>query len=275
MRYGTKSRVRRRTTRRAAPSRERGDIAVVAERGRGLGGRGDGDPGEPAADAHPLRAGLEDLAESTARQREDVHGQRDGLAHRPDLLGRPQARRVEDVGARLGERLQPRDGVGQVRVAADVVLRPRRQREREGERACGLDRRGDARDRMRRLVEVAGRVPVLDRAADRPDLRDARDRTCCVLGRGAVAVLEVDGDGKPGRGVEGSGVRDDLVQGDAPVETAEREGEPGARRRERLEAEGLEHPGGPGIPRVRDDERLARVERAECLRLRLSASPSA
>jgi hypothetical protein len=54
-----------------------------------------------------------------------------------------------------------------------------------------------------------------------------------------------------------------LVDRRAAVEATEREGEAGARRRERAKAERLEHAGGAGVPGVGDHERLARMERGE------------
>ena len=67
-------------------------------------------------------------------------------------------------------------------------------------------------------------------------------------------------------------MRDDLVERRAAVEAAEREREAGARGRERLEPERGEHARGAGVPRVRDHERLARVQRLERLRLSVLGS---
>ena len=72
---------------------------------------------------------------------------------------------VEHVGAGLLEGLQARDRVLEVRVVADVVLRPRREREREVESPHRLDSGLDALDRMAELVDAALQVVVLDRAA--------------------------------------------------------------------------------------------------------------
>jgi hypothetical protein len=51
-------------------------------------------------------------------------------------------------------------------------------------------------------------------------------------------------------------VVDELVTRDLGVEFAERPGEPGARRRERLEAEGGEHTCRADVPRVGHQEEL-------------------
>ena len=97
----------------------------------------------------------------------------DRLADGRDLLGRAEAGRVEAVGAGPLERLESRDRVVEVRVAAEVVLGPRGEHEREGESPRRLHRSGDPLDRVVEVVEPAGRVVVLDRAADRARLRDA------------------------------------------------------------------------------------------------------
>ena len=64
-------------------------------------------------------------------------------------------------------------------------------------------------------------------------------------------------------------MRDDVVERRPAVETPEGECEAGARARERLEAERLEHPRRARVPRVGDDERLAFVEGAKRLRFTL------
>ena len=68
---------------------------------------------------------------------------------------------------------------------------------------------------------------------------------------------------------ERRGVLHHLVERDVAVEAPEREREPGARGRQRLEAERRQHLRGAGVPRVRDDERLAFVQCAELLGLAL------
>src|SRR5439155_18545463 len=80
---------------------------------------------------------------------------------------------------------------------------------------------------------------------------------------GAVIVLEVDRDWEFGGAVLCRRVRDDLVERHVAVEPPEREGEARARGRERLEPERRQYPRRAGVPRVRDHERRARVERLE------------
>ena len=63
--------------------------------------------------------------------------------------------------------------------------------------------------------------------------------------------------------VEHAGVLDHLVERDAAVRAPEREGEAGARGRERLEAERRQYPRRARVPGVGDHERLALVQRAK------------
>jgi hypothetical protein len=119
------------------PSNEKSPRSRIAGRGRHRVYRG---PRQAATDADPLRAGLDDLCHGHSRKCEDVHRLRDRFADRADLRRRSQAGRVEDVGACSLVRLQPRDRVVEIGVAADVVFGPRRQRERKAESAgrfCG------------------------------------------------------------------------------------------------------------------------------------------
>jgi hypothetical protein len=69
---------------------------------------------------------------------------------------------------------------------------------------------------MVEVVDVDARVPVLDRGADGAGLGDAGERQSGALRIGAVAVLEIDRDGKVGRPIERGGVLDDLIQGELP-----------------------------------------------------------
>ena len=198
---------------------------------------------------------------------EHVDRLRQRAAHGTDLVERRQAGRVEHVRAGGLEGLEPGDRVVEVGLAPDVVLGARGERERERQRAHRLDRGGHALGRVLQIVEPAGGIPVLDRAADRADFGNTADRLRCRLGLGAVAVLQVGRDGEIGRRRQRRDVRGDLVERRAPVRPRQREREAGARRRERLEAERLEHARRARVPRVRDHERLARVERPKRLGL--------
>jgi hypothetical protein len=145
------------------------------------------------------------------------------------------------------------------------------QRERELEPASGLCCRGEPLGSEADLVDLSRRVVVFDRAADRAGPSYTDDRGCGVARLAPVPVLEIDGDRQGRCRDERPGVLDDLVERGAAVTAAESEGEAGARRGERLEAEPLEHLGGAGIPGIRDDERLALVERTKvCALLRLA-----
>ena len=55
-----------------------------------------------------------------------------------------QAGRVEHVGARGLERLEPADGIVEIGAAIEEVLGARGEREREGQRLGSLGRRRDA-----------------------------------------------------------------------------------------------------------------------------------
>jgi hypothetical protein len=97
-----------------------------------------------------------------------------------------------------------------------VVLGAAGEREREAERMRGLGRGGDAFRGVLERVQLAARVPVLDRAADGARFRDTCDRSCGVLRLPPVTVLEIDGDGKRRRAVERPRVLGDLVERRAP-----------------------------------------------------------
>ena len=120
----------------------------------------------------------------------------------------------------------------------------------------------DPLDRLGSLVQASCRIPVLDRASDGARLGDALDRVRNSGGVRGIAVLEIHGDGEAGRAVELGHVCDHVVECRLSVQTTEGERESGARRRERLEAERLEHAGRADVPRIRDDERLALVKRS-------------
>ena len=108
-----------------------------------------------------------------ARQRQHVDRLRDRVAHRADLLDARQARRVEHVGAGLLVRLEARDRVVQVGVAADVVLRARREHERNASARAASAAAAIRSAAWLRLIEAAARVEVLDRAAHRARLGHA------------------------------------------------------------------------------------------------------
>jgi hypothetical protein len=136
-----------------------------------------------------------------------------------------------------------------------VVLRASREHERLG----GFSGRRDPFGRVGDVVQPSARVVVLDRAARCTRVGRAGDGKRGVLGLRAVAVLQVDRDGQVRRAVDEGRVGDHLVQRDVTVGAPEREREPGAGGRERLEAEPRQHLRRAGVPGIRDDERLARV----------------
>src|SRR5204862_2475549 len=107
-------------------------------------------------------------------------------------------------------------------------------------RAGGFDRGRDAFDAVAEVVDVPSRVVVLDGATDRAGLRHAMDCEGGLFRLRSVAVLEIDGEREFCCLHQRVHVADDLVEGDAAVAAAKREGEAGARGRESSEAEGLE-----------------------------------
>ena len=166
---------------------------------------------------------------------------------------------IERVSARGLVGLEAGDRVVQIGIAADVVLGAADEHEREPEPAGGLRGGGDPLGGMAGVVEPAGRVVVLDRAAHGAGLGDPDDRLRGVLRLGAVAVLDVHRDRKIDRVGECAGVRDHLVERRLAVEPTQRERESGARRGERLEPERLHDASRAGVPRVRNEEGLARM----------------
>ena len=170
-----------------------------------------------------------------------------------------QAGRVQHVSPHRLERLQPLDGVLEVRIPANMVLSSRRQHEREVETVGRFGGSLNSFYCLLTVVQSMFRVPVLDRAADGAGLRGPPDCVSGVLGPRAIAVLKISRDGQLGQPVEFGDVAADLVEGRAAVEPAEGERQARACGRERCEAERLQHPCGPRVPRVRDHKGLARV----------------
>ncbi|MDT4861498.1 hypothetical protein FQZ97_961060 [compost metagenome] len=115
------------------------------------------------------------------------------LDHFGDFLAGGQARRVEHIGAGLGERHQALDGVVQILAAMEEILRPCRQGEGEWQRTRRLHRRANPLDgliqRIDRLVHAA--AGILDGAADQADGRRHADGFGAAFGLVAVAVLQI------------------------------------------------------------------------------------
>src|SRR5688572_11718430 len=158
----------------------------------------------------------------------------------------------------------------------EEVLGAGDEHERERQRAGGGDRGLDPLDRLPEVVDRVGLVAarVLDRTAHGPGGGGQADRLGDVAGRGTEAVLQVGRDGERARAGDRPHVLDRLVARDLALRVlaGEREGEPGARRRQRRKAEALEDARRAGVPRIGDDERARRVvqrtEAGGALRLR-------
>ena len=154
---------------------------------------------EPRAEADAANARRrQQLDARPARQREHVDGFRDRRADGADVLDVAQSRRIQHVGARLVERLQPLDRVVEIAPAVQVVLGARRQRERERESRRGLDGSRDALDSLSERIDRLARLRrrVLDRAADQAGRRGAADGLGDAFRVVAEPVLEIAVDGR-------------------------------------------------------------------------------
>jgi hypothetical protein len=112
------------------------------------------------------------------------------------------------------------------RGSPDVVVRPRRQREREVQPPRGLGRRSHPFGRVLHRVDLAVRVVIFNRPADRTGLGHPNDGQRGVLRPGPVPVLQIDGDRQRRRLVQRASVLDHLVQRGSTVRPAEREPKP-------------------------------------------------
>ena len=173
--------------------------------------------------------------------------------------------RVQAVGPGLGVGGQPPDRLGEVRPAGDEPLGATREHDPAAARVERTARGPDAvhreLEREQRLGLVTGRV--LDR-----DPGDSGPRGTRHVGRDTVrldrvAALEVGVDGDLHRARDRLEMAEHLVEGHPGIGPTQGPGEPGARRREGLEAEHLEVPGAADVPRIGDDEAAGLVQRAE------------
>ena len=109
-----------------------------------------------------------------------------------DLGDLAQAGCEQHVGADPLEGQEPGDRVVEVGAAPDEVLGPGGEREGERQAAGGFRRGRHPLDRVVEGVDPLAVAVVLDRSADGPGLGHGGDRGRRRLGRGSVAVLEVD-----------------------------------------------------------------------------------
>ena len=193
----------------------------------------------------------------------------DRLHGRLDLLAGLDARRIEAVRARVRKRLQPADGLVEVRPAADEAFGARG----EHHVAAGLvDRRARGLHPRQRLVEIVQRkVAVLRRILDRQSGDAGRDAARHVLGHVVrivgEAVLEIGVERNVGLGDELLVVRQHVVARLRAVGIAFGMRVAGAGRGDGLEAEALKIARAADVPRVRNDEAAALVQLAEGLAL--------
>ena len=211
---------------------------------------------EQASCRDPTDADRFELRDGRAA-REDKHIDRDlDLAHEPrDLLQIYETRGVDGVGARVAIRDESPDRVVEILNTTEVVLGPCGEHKRLGERVSRLGGNADPLDRELEVLDpMRSRVVVLQRAAGRPGGRELRDCLGDTPGIVRKAVLAVHVQRQIRGRRELGDVRHELVAGHVLVEPAERPREPGARRRERLEAERRKQPCGAHVPGVRHHE---------------------
>ena len=158
--------------------------------------------------------------------------------------------------------LQARDRVVEVGVAANVVLGPGGEREREAEARRWPRRGGDPLRRMVALVEPARGVEVSIEPPTAP--AGARDRPRGIRGVRAEAVLEVDRDtAAPLASVEQGMCSATSSSVTAPSRRPSVNAKPELVVASALKPSPLEHAGRAGVPRIGDHEGVALVERPE------------
>jgi len=197
-------------------------------------------------------------------QGEDVDRRFHFLDQVSNLAGVHEARRVEDVRARVAIGAQPTDRVLKIVDAIQVVLGARSEDDPVGARSCCGG--GDAIDRyVERIDAAASRVVILDRATRGTGLRDQ-------LHSGGDAG-RVIGEATLGVNVERyinclrqlRDVDEQLVARDVLVGSPERRGVAGAGGRQGLEPHRREQPRGAHIPRVGHNEQTVTVQLSEAL----------
>ena len=148
-----RSSVRRRRRVSARPTRRRSRSRTCPARGtpaRRVDRRAERDAVEAAADRDAPHARGAELGDRRgARQREDVDREVDRGDERADVVEVLQSRRVQHVGARRLIRLEPRDRVGEIGAAVQVVLGARGEHEVHSAAVRGFGRGRDPLGRGR------------------------------------------------------------------------------------------------------------------------------
>ena len=160
--------------------------------------------------------------------------------------------------------LQALDGVGEVRISANVVLGARGQYEWRSVLLVGLDGGRDAIGRESEVVEACFSAVVLDRAASEGGRRCLFDCQRHILGVVAKAVLEIGAHREWCRSGEQMSMRDGFVTSDLAIRASEARSMSGAGRCQRGEAERGEEPRRSDVPGIGEDE-LRFVKSAEGL----------
>ena len=194
----------------------------------------------PPTETRLTPAAASSLTGGDARHREHVHRPVDRADDLPDVGQAGQAGGVEHVGPGRLERLQPGDGVGQVRPAVQVVLGPRGQHQPRRPGVRGRRRRPRPARPPARCRRSGSSSWPLKSSTDKPASPvSTASETVCATPSGIVgeAVLQVGRDRQVGRGDDRGRVRQRLVAADRAVRAAQRRREPGAGGGQRLEAE--------------------------------------
>src|SRR5215831_277157 len=240
----------------------RGDVARRADH------RGPGDARERAAQAdaaHPEAGEIVHRELGCARHQEIHRFRRHRLDHRRDLLARPDAGRVEAVGAGRREGLEATHRLIEIGLSADEALAARRKHHiAAGLIDCGT-RRAHARQRKLEIVErdagVGGRI--LDRQPRDSGIDAQRHAFGHALGCVRKAALEVGVHGNVGGGSDLAEMGEHRRARHGAVGAALGESEARAGRGQRLESETLQIARRAHVPGVGDDEASLRVELEE------------
>ena len=149
------------------------------------------------------------------------------------------------------KRLQAFDGIVEVRPAADQILGPRYESERNRQAAGHLDACHHTLDRVVEIIDALA-APILDRAPNNTHLRRVAQDGCSLLGIIGVTVFKVGVDRQVGRLRDDAAVLQKLGAADRalPVDAAQRVGHAEAGGRQRLKTKRRQQLRSAGVPRV-------------------------
>lgn len=123
--------------------------SVIEQLARGFDQSRVGDHAERTAEGDPRDPHGEEISRRGSSWKEQhIEGSVDRVDDPANVGQVTQPRRIQNIGARFLKALQTRDGVGEIGIASDVVLRARRQHERRWISVCGGDRGPNSVDRV-------------------------------------------------------------------------------------------------------------------------------